>query len=469
MSRFLDASNKFFASSHWENIDKKLQEFISKDDVPDYILRTHRVVSVLRDDMMRLDADLFPLKNWTILLQNLTNVAQMLQSMPNYKSINQNNLNTLNTSVDNLVAHVYPYLPNKLEASLEKKMSYVLDAVKSIEIKRENANKSLSEIVDYKAKAESHLASLHKLKDELDFLRDEILGNEEQQGLSEIAKNNIAEIKEVFDSAERFKMELFEGIDDDQALRKKIILAKKEIEDDRDEIKETLLSVEDKVLMLQDFYKKVYGDVDSEIIGLKEEVDKRIDSIDKFSASQKVRYDTLNNQIDSLLPGATSAGLATAYHSLRMSFVKPIKHATWLFYFAIALLFALALFTFNSFPSQADLTIDSVVNSFVYRLPLYVPLFWFAFYVSKRRSEYSRLQQEYAHKEALAKSYQSLMKQIAELEESDNVMLKMLMTRASDAIAFNASDTMDGKHGDKHPEDDAVEGIISKVTSRDKD
>lgn len=468
MSRFLDASNKFFTSSHWESIDKKLQDFIDEDEVPDYISRTHRVVGVLRDDMMRMDVDLFPFKNWTILLQNLANVAQMLQSMPNHKSINPNNLNTLNTSIDNLVAHVYPYLPNKLEASLEQKNTYIGEVVKKIGIKHEAANKALLEVVDYNSEAKKSLTSLNKVKEELDRLRDEILGDDDNEGLSNIAKNNISGIQSVYDSVENFRLELFEGSDDERSIKKRIMLAKDDVESDRDKIKEMLMSVNDNVLNLKSFYKKVYGFEEDGIIGLEKEIEDRILSIDEFSEKQKLRYNTLNDQIDSLLPGATSAGLATAYHELKMSFDKPIKHATRLFYLSIFLLCTLAFLTYNWHPSETHLSIDNVLNSFVYRLPLYIPLLWFAFYVSKRRSEYSRLQQEYAHKEALAKSYQSYKKQVEELGEDDNVMLKVLMARAIDAIAFNASHTMDGKHGDKHPAYDVIEGFISKVMDKSK-
>jgi hypothetical protein len=68
------------------------------------------------------------------------------------------------------------------------------------------------------------------------------------------------------------------------------------------------------------------------------------------------------------------------------------------------------------------------------------------------------LQQEYAHKEAFAKSYESYKKQLESLPGSDTEPLqKELIAKAIDAIAFNASSTLDGKHRDKMPLEQAID------------
>ena len=76
---------------------------------------------------------------------------------------------------------------------------------------------------------------------------------------------------------------------------------------------------------------------------------------------------------------------------------------------------------------------DTILKSLVYKLPFYGPILWLALFASKRRSEFHRLQQEYAHKEALAKSYQSYKKQIEELNTEDQEMLKHLILKSIDA------------------------------------
>ncbi len=62
------------------------------------------------------------------------------------------------------------------------------------------------------------------------------------------------------------------------------------------------------------------------------------------------------------------------------------------------------------------------------------------------------MKEEYAHKEALAKSYESYKKQLEVLSSTDAEPLqKELIKKAISAIAYNASKTLDGKHRDKMP------------------
>ena len=93
-------------------------------------------------------------------------------------------------------------------------------------------------------------------------------------------------------------------------------------------------------------------------------------------------------------------------------------------------------------------TINEISNNLMHSLPFTIPLIWLAIYASKRRSENQRLEQEYAHKETLAKSYSGYKQQIEQLSEKDKELLAKLLTAAIDSISYNASNTLDKKHGD---------------------
>jgi DNA polymerase I-like protein with 3'-5' exonuclease and polymerase domains len=117
---------------------------------------------------------------------------------------------------------------------------------------------------------------------------------------------------------------------------------------------------------------------------------------------------------------------------------------------------------FLEFQSWSQLPVD-----ILHKLPLLIPLLWITYFVSSRRSEALRLQQEYAHKEAIAKSFESFKKQINELRDNKTekeVLMTKLLGVAIDAIAFNASNTLDGKHKDKTPFDSLIDPI-SKIIS----
>lgn len=98
---------------------------------------------------------------------------------------------------------------------------------------------------------------------------------------------------------------------------------------------------------------------------------------------------------------------------MKKSFDNPINRYSLLFMVSIGLLFfgSLAI-TIDSigayyinFKSLNDW--NTVLRELINKLPFYLPIVWLAFFASRRLSEYQRLQQEYAHKEALAKSYHS--------------------------------------------------------------
>ncbi|NOR68533.1 MAG: hypothetical protein GQ532_02350 [Methylomarinum sp.] len=221
------------------------------------------------------------------------------------------------------------------------------------------------------------------------------------------------------------------------------------------------------------FYDDIYGKENEEGElkgGLKHEIRDRREDLDDFSAKQKEKYATLLEEIESLLPGSTSAGLATAYYDLKESFNKPIKNYSRLFYGAVFALVVATIFSivdsigfwFIKFVDTSDL--NKLLSNTLYKLPLLLPIIWMAIFASRRRSETHRLQQEYAHKEALAKSYQSFKTQIEDLgDKPDTDLMKHLLTTAIGAIAFNASSTLDKKHGDNTPVQEIIEKFIPYV------
>ncbi|WP_375276698.1 hypothetical protein [Alteromonas australica] len=226
---------------------------------------------------------------------------------------------------------------------------------------------------------------------------------------------------------------------------------------------------------MQSFYKEVAGTKDEEgnqIGGLKSEIAARQEDLDRFKMKQEERYKALNSQIEELLPGATSAGLAASYRAMRKSFTKPIKQYSYLFYISVFVLSLTAfLSTVDSFWTEVALIrfIDvtdykNFLSNLAHKLPIILPVLWLAIFASKRRSEALRLQQEYSHKESLAKSYQNFKKQVDELQSSrKEELLEKLLGAAIDAVAMNASDTLDKKHGDNTPANEGFEKTIGSL------
>jgi hypothetical protein len=89
---------------------------------------------------------------------------------------------------------------------------------------------------------------------------------------------------------------------------------------------------------------------------------------------------------------------------------------------------------------------------------------WLAIYASRQRSENKRLEQEFAHKEDVAKIYYGLKKEIEELGDSEigkklnDEVIKILVT----TVAYNPSQTLDSK---SHKDNGPILGILEKVTT----
>lgn len=192
--------------------------------------------------------------------------------------------------------------------------------------------------------------------------------------------------------------------------------------------------------------------------GLKATYDEYLKLLSDYDKSQKTKHTAIFSEIENLLPAATSAGLASSFATQRGQYENPIRNFGIMFYVAVGLLFlvgVLPLFSFSEagrfefgLPSSWS---EMLVSTFA-RVSFTVPLVWLAFFAAKRRNENRRLEEEYAHKETIARSFYSFRQQVEKLgtEDSDKLSAKLLEA-AITAVSFNASKSLDKDHDDKLP------------------
>lgn len=292
---------------------------------------------------------------------------------------------------------------------------------------------------------EINLSESEDAAKQIKLLKNELIDSEDS--IESKINNIFNDIEKKYKDINEFYNETLIDENDYNSTKTEILTVKKSIFDDIKSIKESINEATNELDELEKFYIKIYGKLDENkekrIDGLKQELDKRLTSLGDFETTQKNKYEALIQEIESLLPSATSVGLAEAYHQEREKFNMPI--ILWNIIFIASLIGITTL----SFLTLKDLnTLDDIGKSILHSLPITVPLIWLAIYASKRRSENQRLEQEYAHKEALAKSYSSYKKQIEELNEDDAALLIKLLDSAIQTISYNASDSLDKKHGD---------------------
>lgn len=126
-------------------------------------------------------------------------------------------------------------------------------------------------------------------------------------------------------------------------------------------------------------------------------------------ARLKGEFDALHQRIESLLPNATSAGLATAFRAQKARFFWP----QWLWLATFILTIALLLgFSYWGLPAAGE-SWDSMWRHFLNRLPLIAPLVWLAIYAGRHYGLALRLQEEYAYKEAVSAAFEGYKREMA--------------------------------------------------------
>ena len=220
--------------------------------------------------------------------------------------------------------------------------------------------------------------------------------------------------------------------------------------------------------LIDDYYKKLFiasTDEDgNELIAITAQIDKRKSDLDifhnKIFGNKNEQKTSLSDALDERLKQlklvenearnvmnmSSTAGLAGGFFEK----AKEAKYNKWgsLALFTLSLVL-LATFNFNNI--NWDKLESITIQSIVIRLMLNIPLLWIATVANINLNKYSRLEQEYGHKEALAKSYEKYRDEISKLPDLDDAVDDSTMRTLHaeliklnlDAFKKNPTDDMD--------------------------
>ncbi|SEI13061.1 hypothetical protein SAMN05660691_04032 [Rheinheimera pacifica] len=475
MSRWQDQFMSHPFQDVWDKIVSK-SESLTVDDESivanvEEIARLRKVVSFISSLIDSIDPDLVPVSTWQSFHSQCQPCLKEISAYESNRNIGHIR-NANNNHIDNLLTYLRPYVVNPDNAA-KAAMKATREYTKAIS---EGVEEFKNQVIEYSQEFKNHSNELNELKskfitefenlkvthEEVEGLRIHYFdGVDEKQSVESTVDKFVESISDFHNKISDYHIELLESGSD--SIASKINLAHETAARSSEQISTLLSDTEKQLKELRGFYIRVVGREDKDGIvvgGLQDELNSRQSDLDEFKREQEIRYRTLNEQIEGLLPGATSAGLATAYRAMRKSFSEPIKQYSRLFYISVAILSVIAfistidsLLTDAAFIKFVDVTnIGNLLSNLAHKLPVILPMLWLALFASKRRNEAQRLQQEYAHKEALAKSYQSFKNQIDNLKDgAKEQLLEKLLAAAIDAVAANASSALDGKHEEKTP------------------
>lgn len=148
-----------------------------------------------------------------------------------------------------------------------------------------------------------------------------------------------------------------------------------------------------------------------------ETTEKRIADYEGRLAALETTANERLKTIESLLPGAASAGLASAFNQRRAHFKWPQRVWQGVFVACVLALLVIAGLEF-SLISKMDsaLTWDRLGLSLLHRLPFALPLIWLAIHAGHKAALAQRVEEDYAFKETVSRSFEGYRREMAELE-----------------------------------------------------
>lgn len=419
----------------WQEIEKLVTAINSKGlstEAIDEIAHMKKVITYLSNMLKTIDPDFVPqniLDRTTTPISNIRKALEYYLDTGNFTYINNINNDYLDTLLTNLLPFIF-YKGNAgiaLKNALQQYTSFIQSSYQDY---RNDIVSISEEVTDKNGKIGS-------------ILNDLTSKQEKNRDITEFHSKIFGQEDSIEDQIQNFLKDSKEN--------------KQEILNLKEQSSQTLNE-------LEEFHKDIFGitNNDGEIEGgLKNELENRLKELEEFKKQQQTRYQELNTQIESLLPGATSAGLSHAYNEMHSQFNDEVKSYRSWFYRSIFILFfivCIVTFCFNNIvPKITDLMtlshrLINILDNLIYKLPFILPAIWLVLFVSKRRNEAQRLAQEYAHKEALAKSYESYKQQIEKLgKEEQNKLLPILMEHMLKAISLNPAETLDKNHKEEMP------------------
>lgn len=435
----------------------------NSDDIQN-MARLKKAVAYIGGLINAIDKELVPQALWDSSLNPTTILFNQLNSYSNTPA--PNSINNANTQADSLIQFLSPYALATIDST--DAMNQALNAY--TEAIKKHTKKVEKEMIATLKKGQTTDSKLEELLTQTDIIEEKINDYKrtlfEDNGEEVSTKSKIdslsSEITAARDKILDYRTALIgengkaDGTISDEIKTNASMIAQL-TSDAATKLKDMNVKLDE----LNQTYDTVMGSktADGETtIGLQEAFETQKGNLEEYDTAQKRIHEALKKEINNLLPGATSAGLASSFSNQKDLYKSPIRAFEKMFYVAVGLLFIVGFTTLIAFAKSDGFSwaipqdVESMLVSMFARTPFVLPLIWLAYFAAKRRNEYRRLEEEYAHKETISRSYYSFKQQVKELDDDEsNALSAKLLEAAIEAVALNASQTLDKDHDDKLP------------------
>lgn len=171
-----------------------------------------------------------------------------------------------------------------------------------------------------------------------------------------------------------------------------------------------------------------------------------------------------HKQVESLLPGAASAGLASAFKQRKDEIVKSKKY--WVGGFVLSLLGLLGMVVWMiKIFSELGGNIEWWMF-FLQRAPLLFPLIWLGWFLGRNYGHMVRLEEDYAFKESISRSFEGYKNQMKEVDPTS--ALPQLCSNTISILSETPLRVFDRKTSDETPANSFLERFMPKGKKEQK-
>lgn len=187
---------------------------------------------------------------------------------------------------------------------------------------------------------------------------------------------------------------------------------------------------------LDKFYKKIFGDEEKEINSLKDELELRLSQLKETEIEAR-----------KVINLSSDAGLGGGFFQ-KAKEAKNNKYVSLGIFIFVLIIMGCFNFQTIDFNNLKDINLVSITVRFM----INAPFIWIATVANLNLNKYARLEQEYSHKESLAKSFERYKTEIEKLNDTETIKSKELLVELMrlnlEAFKINPSSTMDGAKSD---------------------
>lgn len=437
-----------------------------------------KVVAYIDDLVKSVDPDLIPLTIWNSFNDYLTTCRSQINAYKTSRNIQYSN--AAHDQLDEMLKIIHPYVKNgksSAQAAAGAFRAYRNLVNSQIKIISNRQAEVIEEINKDKERSSKLMGGVLIDYRKIDEYQKLLFKGDES--LKKRIDGLYASSSQMNDKINDYSQLMFIGTEEDSPIKRQILDAFNDIKNTQVQVHELLEDSNSEYSELSGYVDNTLGEADeegqrvggfqSELIGFKKDLLQHIANVETqkgllrdFKKNQEDNYEELKSKINGLIPGATSAGLATSFNIQKKTYKNPIRNNTIIFLGTLAIIFGVATW---SYISNTSVTPLEKIYDVLYKIPLILAPLWIALSASKRLSEARRLEQEYAHKEAVATSYIGFKEQIDMLDTKDTELMTKLLEEVIGAMVFNASDTLDKNHGDKLPAAEVIEKALEAVKS----